>query len=93
METSFTTTDKKIVYASTDDAAMIRHLRKIIAAAPDEVTVLAEPETNDGCLYVKFPAKYLTVRMPRKREYTEEEKKTLRDRMLMARRRKEETET
>lgn len=73
METSFSYSDD-IAYFSSDEWKWIKRIRKLKEEHPDEVTVLNEPETNDGCIYAKIPKKWLYIRPPVVRIFTEEQK-------------------
>lgn len=61
METSVTYTDKT-AWFSSDERRWITKVRKLREERPDEVTIIREPENNDGCIYAKFPAEWVRVR-------------------------------
>lgn len=75
METCFNWTDTNVCYASSDQRHWIAVIRRVAKEHPDEVTVLAEPETNDGCIYVKMPTSYIHVYAPRKNAEVSEERR------------------
>lgn len=60
METSITYSSDTAFFSS-DEKKWINKIRKLKEQRPDEVTILAEPETNDGCIYAKVPAHYLKL--------------------------------
>lgn len=78
METCFNYCDKETAYFSSDEKKWINRMRKLAAKYPDKVTILAQPETNDGCIYVKLPSRALRVQIPSKgTPLTEEQKQKL----------------
>lgn len=76
--------DKGAALFSSDEKRWINRIRKLIEKYPDQITVLAEPETNDGCIYVKLPSSWLKVQPLAKREYTEEERREIGERLRRA---------
>jgi len=66
METCFNYCDKDVAFFSSDERRWITKIRKLKEKHPDEITILAEPETNDGCIYCKLPTSWLKV-APKKR--------------------------
>ena len=86
METCFNWTDTNVCFASSDQRHWIAVIRRVAKEHPDEVTVLAEPETNDGCIYVKMPTSYIHVYAPRKNApITDEKRAELAERMRKVR--------
>lgn len=81
METCFNYTDKNSAYFSSDERKWINHIRQLKEEHPDEVTILAEPEDNDGCIYCKLPADCLKIQFKRHLELTEEQKEERRRRL------------
>lgn len=69
METCFNYTGET-AYFSSDERKWHTKIRKLAAEHPDEVTILEQPETNDGCIYAKLPASWLKIVPPR--QYSEE---------------------
>lgn len=69
METCFNYTGET-AYFSSDERKWYTKIRKLAAEHPDEVTILEQPETNDGCIYAKLPASWLKIVPPR--QYSEE---------------------
>lgn len=84
METTISYTDKT-AYMSSDERKWIIKLRKLKATHPEEVSIIKEPEENDGCIYVKLPASWMKINPKRKVDMTEEQKDVLRERIRNAR--------
>lgn len=61
METCLNYTDGT-AYFSSDERKWISKVRKLKAEHPEEVQIIREPETNDGCIYARFPASWLKIR-------------------------------
>lgn len=80
METVITYTDET-AYISTDERKTINRLRKLTADHPEQVRVIAEPENNDGCLYMAVPSKWVRISPPRKLELTDEERAEIGNRL------------
>jgi len=74
METCFNYCDGKVAFFSSDERKWITKMHKLQAAHPDEVTILKEPQDNDGCIYVRLPASYLKVQPKKVMNYTEEQR-------------------
>ena len=74
-ETCFNYCDKQQAFFSSDEEKWIRQIHKLKEAYPDQVTILAEPETNDGCIYCKLPASTLKIKFPK--AYSEEQRKKM----------------
>lgn len=77
METCFNYCDEKQAYFSSDERKWITRIRKLQEQNPDEVIILRQPETNDGCIYCKLPASYLKVQPKKKIVMTEERREQL----------------
>jgi hypothetical protein len=86
METCFNYTDKEHGYFSTDERRFITKVRRLQEKFPDKVRIIAEPEDNDGCLYCELPTEWFTIRVPRKMNYTEEQRQKIAERLQLARR-------
>lgn len=84
METSCTYTGE-YAYFSSDELRWKNRILKMAEKYPDYVTVLRRPEVNDGCIYVKLPARWMEIRPKCKAELTDEEKSSLIERMKTAR--------
>jgi hypothetical protein len=85
LETCFNYCDKDHGFFSSDEQKWINKIRKLLESHPDEMRVIASPETNDGCIYVELPARWLKIQPPTKRELSEEEKDVLRERLARLR--------
>ena len=81
METSFSYTDRDSGYFSSDERRMITKIRKLKEQYPDRVTILAEPEDNDGCIYCIIPSEWMKIAPKRKVNLTEEQRDELRNRL------------
>ena len=77
METCFNYCDEKQAFFSSDEKKWITRIRKLQEQNPDEVIILRQPETNDGCIYCKLPASYLKVQPKKKITMTEERREQL----------------
>jgi hypothetical protein len=86
METCFNYCDKEHGYFSTDERKFITKVRRLQEKFPDKVRIIAEPEDNDGCLYCELPTEWFTIRVPRKMNYTEEQRQKIAERLQLARR-------
>ena len=85
METCFNYCSREAGFFSSDERIWINKVRKLKEKYPDQVTILAEPENNDGCIYAKMPVKFLKLQGPAQRaELTDEEKAAIRDRLAAA---------
>lgn len=77
METCFNYCDEKQAFFSSDERKWITRIRKLQEQNPDEVIILRQPETNDGCIYCKLPASYLKIQPKKKMVMTEERREQL----------------
>ena len=80
IETTCGYTDETM-WLSTDEKWLITRIHKLAEKNPGAVTVIREPEENDGCLYCKLPSNWLQIRAPIKREYSSEERAAAAERM------------
>lgn len=81
-ETCFNWTAEGPCFASSDDRHWIAILRRMAKEHPEDVTILAEPQNNDGCIYVKMPTSYIHVHAPRKNKpLTDEQRAALVERL------------
>lgn len=71
METCINYCDKEAAFFSSDERRWITKIRKLKEKYPDDIDIIAEPETNDGCIYCKLPSRWLKIQP--KRIYTEEQ--------------------
>lgn len=71
-------------YFSSDDRKWITKIRKLKAQHPEDVQILAEPENNDGCIYVKLPVNWMKITPPRKVELTDEQRAARAERLKNA---------
>lgn len=81
METCFNYTQKEHGFFSSDERRFINKVHRLKEQYPEQVRIIAEPEENDGCIYCEMPTAWFTIRVPKKREMTDEERQILSDRM------------
>lgn len=86
METSFSYTDRETGYISSDERRYVNKIHRLKVQYPDEVRIIAEPEENDGCIYAEVPSAWFTIRVPKKRVLTDEERQEMSERMKQIRR-------
>lgn len=70
-------TGEDIMTLSVTQIKFKNKIKKLAELYPNEVQIIAENE--DGSIYCKLPLKYLKIQKPR--EYTEEEKKIMAERL------------
>lgn len=87
METCFNYCSKEHGFFSSDERRFITKVRKLKEKFPDKVRILKEPENNDGCIYCELPVEWFTIRVPKKVNMTEEQRKIARERMRQFHRR------
>ena len=87
METCFNYTDKEKGFFSSDERRFINKIRKLKEKYPDLVTIIKEPEDNDGCIYCELPVAWFTIRVPKKRVLTDEQRAEMSERMSQMRKR------
>lgn len=79
METCFNYCDRARGFFSSDERKWINRIYKLKEKYPDKIRIIAEPETNDGCLYVELPTEWLKITPPR--TYTEEQRLAMAERL------------
>ena len=79
METCFNYCDPEVAFFSSDEKRWINRIHKLKKENPDDIRIIAEPETNDGCIYCRLPTSYLKVMAPPK--ISEETRKAMSERM------------
>lgn len=86
IETCFNYCSLDAGYFSSDEQRWINRVRKLKEQFPDQVTILAEPDDNDGCIYAKMPVKFLKLQGPSNRKpMTEEQKELARQQLAIGR--------
>lgn len=65
MDTCFNYCSKDEAYFSSDERMWIQRIRRLKEQHPDKITILKEPENNDGCIYCKLPASALQIKFKR----------------------------
>lgn len=86
METCFDYCNKEHGFFSSDERKFITKVRKLKQMYPDKVRIIKEPEENDGCIYCELPVEWFTIRVPKKMNLTEEQKRASAERLALARR-------
>lgn len=81
METCFNYTEKEHGFFSSDERRFITKVRKLKEQYPDQVRIIREPEENDGCIYCELPVEWFSIRVPRKLDLTDEQRKEMSERM------------
>lgn len=74
METSIGYTDKTCAFFSSDEKRWINRIRSLAEKNPGKITILAEPETNDGCIYCTIPVEWLKIAPKRQVNLTDEQR-------------------
>lgn len=80
MDTCFNYTGETAFFSS-DERRWITKIRKLKEQNPDEVTIIRQPEENDGCIYAKLPCSWLKIQPKIKRNFTDEQILTFKERM------------
>jgi len=62
------------MFFSSDERRWVTRIRKLAEQHPDEVTILAQPENNGGCIYAKMPVNYLRIQPKKACHMTDEQK-------------------
>lgn len=75
-------------YFSTNIKREILRMTNYADARPDEVAILKESETNGGYLVALVPKTWFSVKPPRKRNLSDEQRAIISKRMLEMRNRK-----
>ena len=79
METCFNYVDQQKAFFSSDERKWISKIRELAAERPDEVHIICQPETNDGCIYASLPSHYL--KLAPKKKLSDEQRAILSERM------------
>lgn len=64
IETCFNYCSREAGFFSSNEQRWINKIHKLKDKHPDLVTILAEPEDNDGTIYAKMPVKFLRLQGP-----------------------------
>lgn len=73
--------DGTLMSFSSNERRWITKITKLAAKHPDEVRIIATPETNDGCLCVHIPKSWLKISPPKKLNLTDEQRQAAAERM------------
>jgi hypothetical protein len=68
-------------YFSSDERKWINKINKLKEQHPSEITILKNPEDNDGCIYCKLPSSWLKVIPKRENTMTDEQKAAAAERL------------
>ena len=92
METCIEYTEPGTAFITSNERKWCTAIKKLAAQHPDCV-ILAQPETNNGFIYGKFPSKWLKIKPPREIVMSDEKKailaEKLRENIERARKRRE----
>lgn len=81
IETCFNYTTREAGYFSSNEPKYISKVHKLKEKYPDLVTIIAEPEDNDGVIYAKMPISFFRLQAPNSREMSDEEKSLISERL------------
>ena len=81
METCFNYTNTETAYFSSDERRYVNKVRKLKEQYPEQVRIIAEPEENNGCIYCELPSRWFTIRVPKKMNFTDEQREEMAERM------------
>lgn len=74
---------QKIIAGTLCRGRIANRIRRLAKEYPDEVEIIRE--NNDGSVFFHIPLSYLHIYAPHKREMTDEQKETARQRLAKAR--------
>ena len=81
IETCFNYCSREAAYFSSNELKWINRIRKFANDYPDQVTILAQPEDNDGVIYARLPISFFRLQAPQKQNLTDEQKDALSERL------------
>ena len=81
VETCFNYCAREAGFFSSNESKWINRIHKLANEHPDEVTILREPEDNDGTIYARMPISYFRLQAPQKQNLTDEQKEALSERL------------
>ena len=73
------------MFISSDERKMVNRIMKLKNEHPGEVKIIAEPSTNDGCVYAKMPANWLRIGPPKKVVMSDEHRQQAAERLRLYR--------
>lgn len=85
METCFNYCQPDTAFFSSDERRWITKIRKLAESHPEEVRIIRQPDDNDGCIYCSLPVRWLNVRPPMKRTFTDEQRLAMSERLALVR--------
>ena len=74
IETVIEYADQRGAFITTNEGRWIRRIRQLQEKYPDEVCLIAVPETNQGILLAKVPVKWVKIAPMKKYTLTDEER-------------------
>lgn len=78
---------------SSDERCWITVIKNLKKQYPDAVTIVRNPEDNDGCIVASFPKTWLKITPPRHMNLTDEQRMELAERLRKSRTAKESSGT
>lgn len=76
---------EKIAYFSSGERKFLTQVLRLHNSHPTLVRILKTPEENNGVIYCELPSTWFRLRVPTKRELTEEQRQSLREAMACIR--------
>lgn len=81
IDTAFCYTSMDYMEVSSDEKKWINKVHKLKQQRPDEVTIIKEPENNNGCIYARLPVAWLKIQPSSARKLSDEERVMLAERL------------
>ena len=73
MDTAYNCCEPGKGFFSSDERKWINKIRQLKEQFPDQVTITAEPETNNGCIVCQLPSDWFHLRQKKKHILSEEQ--------------------
>ena len=77
--------DSKWATVTLSKPRLINRVLKLAEQKPDDVRILATPDTNGGYLYARVPVRWIKISPPTEKNLTDEQREELRERMKSVR--------
>lgn len=81
METCINYCNDDKAFISSDERRWVTKVRKLKEQHPEQVTIIKQPEQNDGCIYATVPIKWVRVNPPKVMNLTDEQRKQIGERL------------